>query len=156
MVKTKLSPKATPAAASKASTKGAAKKENKASAAADKKVKKDSVAAAASSSSVKTDTSSSKPALKEQKGKAAPQEKQKKEKKPLSAYNLFVQRESARMKEEDPSMTTRQRFAAAATLWADSPENPKRGQPKKARKPKANAKAIPDSDDASALASSEA
>ncbi|KZP25329.1 hypothetical protein FIBSPDRAFT_705311, partial [Athelia psychrophila] len=46
-------------------------------------------------------------------------------KKKLSAYNKFMRTEMARLKEDDPEITHKERFSKATANWKTAKENPK-------------------------------
>ncbi|TFK26797.1 hypothetical protein FA15DRAFT_587650, partial [Coprinopsis marcescibilis] len=46
-------------------------------------------------------------------------------KKKLTAFNLFMKTEMARLKEEEPELTHKERFKLATENWKDSSKNPK-------------------------------
>ncbi|EAU92606.1 hypothetical protein CC1G_06617 [Coprinopsis cinerea okayama7 len=46
-------------------------------------------------------------------------------KKKLTAFNLFMKTEMARLKETEPDMTHKDRFKQATENWKNSPKNPK-------------------------------
>ncbi|KAF7972205.1 hypothetical protein HWV62_18694 [Athelia sp. TMB] len=46
-------------------------------------------------------------------------------KKKLSAYNKFMRTEMARLKEDDPEITHKERFSKATSNWKTAKENPK-------------------------------
>ncbi|KAJ7111739.1 hypothetical protein C8R44DRAFT_742121 [Mycena epipterygia] len=56
-----------------------------------------------------------------------------------SAYNTFVSINLKKWHEENPDIPRTQGMSAVAALWADAPENPKRGQPVTKRAPKVKA-----------------
>ncbi|KAJ7883221.1 hypothetical protein B0H14DRAFT_3433087 [Mycena olivaceomarginata] len=69
-----------------------------------------------------------------------------------SAYNIFISKELKIWKEANPEAKQSEGMKAVAVLWADSPENPKRGQPvtkraPKAKEPKAEKKAAEDDEE---------
>ncbi|CAK5277937.1 unnamed protein product [Mycena citricolor] len=71
--------------------------------------------------------------------KKAPADGVEKKKREPSAYNLFV---SANMKQwinDNPGRPRPEAMKAVAAMWADAPENPKRGQPVVKRAPKEKA-----------------
>ncbi|KAJ6624374.1 hypothetical protein B0H10DRAFT_2006963 [Mycena sp. CBHHK59/15] len=57
-----------------------------------------------------------------------------KKKREPSAYNVFVSKNLKKWNEEHPN-DKKGGMAAVAALWADAPENPKRGQPVTKRAP---------------------
>ncbi|KAJ7082406.1 hypothetical protein B0H15DRAFT_952495 [Mycena belliarum] len=60
-----------------------------------------------------------------------------KAKRPPSAYNNYVKEHMPKWRAENPDAPYRDGMGAVAALWANAPENPKRGQPVAKRAPKA-------------------
>ncbi|KAF8947549.1 hypothetical protein BGZ47_008694 [Haplosporangium gracile] len=57
--------------------------------------------------------------------KSAPAEPAKKK---MSAYNTFMKEELPKYKTKNPGVDHKEAFKHVASLWKDSPLNPKRGQ----------------------------
>ncbi|TEB38637.1 hypothetical protein FA13DRAFT_1724558 [Coprinellus micaceus] len=47
-------------------------------------------------------------------------------KKKLTAFNLFMKTEMARLKEDEPELSHKDRFKLATSNWKDSDKNPKK------------------------------
>ncbi|KAJ2934332.1 hypothetical protein H1R20_g2762, partial [Candolleomyces eurysporus] len=47
-------------------------------------------------------------------------------KKKLTAFNLFMKTEMARLKESEPTLSHKDRFKLATSNWKDSDKNPKK------------------------------
>ncbi|KAF7974259.1 hypothetical protein HWV62_13040 [Athelia sp. TMB] len=63
--------------------------------------------------------------------------KEKKEKRAPTAYNTFTSTHMKALKETNPGKQNSELMKDVAALWRDSPENPRRGQAPRPRKPKA-------------------
>ncbi|KAH6916680.1 hypothetical protein BKA70DRAFT_1250262 [Coprinopsis sp. MPI-PUGE-AT-0042] len=49
-------------------------------------------------------------------------------KKKLTAFNLFMKTEMARLKEDEPELSHKERFKLATENWKDSDKNPKKAK----------------------------
>jgi|AntAceMinimDraft_1070359.scaffolds.fasta_scaffold06583_6 hypothetical protein len=60
-------------------------------------------------------------------GKPTKRKKEKRAPRPPTAFNLFMKKAVAEVKETSPGMNPKQIFAQCASKWKDSPDNPKAG-----------------------------